>query len=229
MEKKNLYYIAGGIVVCAAIVVLAVRGCGKEAEELPLEPTAVSIMKVMPKDEMYVASAVYEDFTTLQKTEYHLGIFPEKHSCVQTLRQKVGFKVDMSKVKYEVYEGAGKAGRAGEPLAIGHRPLADSGKPGEAGNSTTVLVTMPEPEYTASTVGSAFFSDDEGYWREALPSNNGMKREVERKIRKQFDTRENRRKAILYAEEAIGQILAQLGYQAEFVSESLPSPQTDSF
>lgn len=217
MEKKNLYYIAGGIVACAAIVVLAIRGCGKEAEELPLEPTAVSIMKVMPKDEMYVASAVYEDFTTLQKTEYHLGIFPEKHSCVQTLRQKVGFKVDMSKVKYEVYEGAGK------PLAIGHLPLAGSG------NSTTVLVTMPEPEYTASTVGSAFFSDDEGYWREALPSNNGMKREVERKIRKQFDTRENRRKAILYAEEAIGQILAQLGYQAEFASESLPSPQTDSF
>ena len=216
MEKKNLYYIAGGIVVCAAIVVLAIRGCGKEAEELPLEPTAVSIMKVMPKDEMYVASAVYEDFTTLQKTEYHLGIFPEKHSCVQTLRQKVGFKVDMSKVKYEVYEGAGKAERAGEPLA-------------GSGNSTTVLVTMPEPEYTASTVGSAFFSDDEGYWREALPSNHWMKREGERKIRKQFDTRENRRKAILYTEEAIGQILAQLGYQAEFASESLPSPQTDSF
>lgn len=205
-QRDIFRYSVAGVVACVIILVLFLwKG---RNDELPLEPTGNSILQIMPRNEMYVATAVIEDFTTRQQTEYHMGIFPEKHSCVQTLRQKVSYRIDLSKVKYEIEETTSQPG---------------SNKP------RTVLVTMVLPEYTASTIGSSFISDDEGYWKEAMPSNNDMKKQVERQIRELFDTQQNREKALIYAEEAISHILMQLGYQAEFSNGTLPSPQTHSF
>ena len=84
-------------------------------------------------------------------------------------------------------------------------------------------VRMPELEYVASTQSSQFISDDESYWKEALPSITPLKTKVEQQIRTQFDTLENRQKAILFAKEAITHILAQIGYQPIFTESITPT------
>lgn len=178
------------ILAIIILVCLAVSKCADKDgtdDEVTLQNTPAEIMKVMPKGEMYVATAIIEDYTTMQRTEYHLSLFPEKHSCVQILRQKVSFIVDLDKVEYT--------------------PL----------DNRTVQVRIPRLEYTASTQESPFISDDEAYWKETLVSNYSLKQKVELQIRSKFDTTENRKKATRYAQEAITHILNQLGLEPVFV------------
>jgi len=156
------------------------------AHEVTLQPSIVTLEEVRPRGELYVCTAVVEDFTIRRATERHIGIFPEAHSCVQVLKQKVSFKIDLEKVRYT-------------PDTL-----------------NVLLVEMPSVEYVASTQDSPFLSDDEDFWEENLPSTNGMKREVETKIRRRFDTEANRRKALRYAEAAISDLLWKLGYEARF-------------
>jgi hypothetical protein len=59
-------------------------------------------------------------------------------------------------------------------------------------------------------------SDDESFWEKELPSTNGLKRKVEEKIRKRYDTAENRKRANKYAEEAVSAMLMQMGYEVRF-------------
>ena len=148
---------------------------------------------MMPQNELYVATALIEDYTTMQQTEYHFGVFPEEHSCVQILQQKVSYRLDLSQVEYTPKE------------------------------NHIMQVRIPELAYTASTQASQFISDNESYWSEALPSTNELRHKVEQQIRTQFDTPENRHKAILYAQEAITHILTQLGYQPDFINSISPS------
>ena len=84
-------------------------------------------------------------------------------------------------------------------------------------------VRMPELEYQASTQFSQFISDDETYWKEALPTTTPLKKKVEQQIRTQFDTPTNRQKAILFAKEAVTHMLTQIGYQPDFVDTITPS------
>ena len=88
---------------------------------------------------------------------------------------------------------------------------ADSGK--------IVLVKLPEVEYVATTQSSSFLSDDGNYWADHLPNTNAMKRKVEGQIKRRFDTAENRRKAEIFAEDAISEVIEKLGYEVEFVRQ----------
>jgi len=175
-------------VVCIAAIVLTNKCQRTDVEALPMEETMASIEEVRLRGEIYVCSAMIEDYTTMQQTEVNLLWANEEHSCVQTLRQRCSYKVDLDKVKYEADDSA-----------------------------RVVLVTLPMVEYVATTQSSSFLSDDPEYWAEHLPNTNAMKRKVEEQIRRRFDTPSNRRKAERYAEDAISEVMGKMGYEVEFV------------
>lgn len=151
-----------------------------------LLPTSAEIVGVMPRGELYVATSVIEDYKSEHATEYHLGLFPEDHSCALIMRQKVSYVVDMDNVEYDLQ--------------------ADK----------HVVVRMPPLRYVASTQEVRFVSDDEAFWKERIPSTSGMKAEVAERIHSRFDTAEHRLQAGLYAQEAISHVLNGMGYEAEF-------------
>ncbi len=189
MRNKRVLAGVAAAIILATLAVTSIQRCGKdEQKELPMERTMASIEEVRPRGEIYVCTALIEDYTTLQKVEHNLFWTNEEHSCVQTLRQRCSYKVDLNRVEYET---------------------SDSTK--------TVFVKLPPIEYVATTQSSSFLSDDANYWAEHLPNTNEMKRKVESQIRRRFDTAENRRKAERYAEDAVSQVLSQLGYEVEFV------------
>lgn len=175
-------------VVCIAAIVFTNKCQRTDDEALPMEKTMASIEEVRLRGEIYVCSAMIEDYTTKQQTEVNLLWANEEHSCVQTLRQRCSYKVDLDKVKYEADDSA-----------------------------RVVLVTLPMVEYVATTQSSSFLSDDPEYWAEHLPNTNAMKRKVEEQIRRRFDTPSNRRKAERYAEDAISEVMGKMGYEVEFV------------
>lgn len=183
-----------GILAVIILVIALLSKCMQSSDgTISIEPTPNEIQRMMPQNELYVATALIEDYTTMQQTEYHFGVFPEEHSCVQILQQKVSYRLDLSQVEYTPKE------------------------------NHIMQVRIPELAYTASTQASQFISDNESYWSEALPSTNELRHKVEQQIRTQFDTPENRHKAILYAQEAITHILTQLGYQPDFINSISPS------
>ena len=166
--------------------------------EIVLEDTPVSIEATRPRGELYVCTAVVEDYVALRRTHSIAGLFPQQHSCVQMVKQKVGFKIDLDKITYQI-----------DTLNI-------------------LIVTLPPVEYVASTQDSPFLSDDESYWATQLESTNKLKYRAEQKIRHRFNSEENRRKATRYAEEAIGHLLQQLGYEPRFTPHLEPSTKKRS-
>ncbi|MBR3092448.1 MAG: DUF4230 domain-containing protein [Bacteroidaceae bacterium] len=140
--SKAIQYLLFGILALAFIALAAflVKSCLPKPEEvgeqLPLEDTSAIIESVRPKGELYIYSLVAEDFVTKQETEHHVLLFPEEHSCVQVVQQKISFVLDLDKIKY----------------------VPDSGK--------VVLVQLPDIRYVASTQDSRFMSDDEDYWKD---------------------------------------------------------------
>lgn len=168
--------------------IILVGRCNKaESEELAMEPTIASIEEVRPKGEMYVCSALIEDCYIKRATEKRLLLPNKEHACVQTMRQKCSYIIDLDKVEYSADE-----------------------------ETKTVRVKLPQVEYVASTQSSSFLSDDGSYWAENLPNTNVMKRKVEEQIKHRFDTPNNRRQAERYAEDAISEVLKRLGYETEF-------------
>lgn len=178
------------VVVIGSIIINKYREWNAEPEhrQIVLEETPIQIEAVRPKGEMYVASSVIEDYTTMQKTEKKLGLFPKEHSCVQILRQKCSYVLNLDSIEY----------------------IPDGEK--------RVLVRLPKLEYVASTQKSPFMSDDEDYWTVALPSTNGMKAKVAKQIKQKFCTDENEKKAMRYAEQNVTVLLKKLGYEVEFIS-----------
>jgi hypothetical protein len=167
---------------------ILVGRCKKaEPEELTMEPTMASIEEVRPKGEMYVCSALIEDCYIKRATEKRLLLPNKDHACVQTMRQKCSYIINLDKVEY----------------------TADEGR-------KTVRVKLPQIEYVASTQSSSFLSDDSNYWAEHLPNTNAMKQKVEEQIKQRFDTPNNRRQAERYAEDAISEVMKKLGYETEF-------------
>ena len=178
--------IIGGVIGLAIYGVKTWVDALKNPQEIVLENSPIAIESVRPKGELYVSSAIVEDYVTLHRTEKHLGLIPEEHSCVQILKQKVSFKIDLDKIVYT-------------PDTLNR-----------------LIVTLPDVEYVASTQNTPFMSDDEDFWEKELPSTNGLKRKVEQKIRKRYDTVENRKRANKYAEEAVTAMLMQMGYEVRF-------------
>lgn len=162
-----------------------------DSQSIKIQPSTITVESIRPRGELYVCTAVVEDYVIRHATEMHVGLFPEQHSCVQVLKQKVSFKIDLNKVRY----------------------VQDT--------LNVLIVEMPNVEYVASTQDSPFLSDDEDFWRENMRSTNGMKQEVERKIRHRFDTETNRRKASRYAETALSNIIRKMGYEVRFVPQQI--------
>lgn len=189
LTNKKLAGILIGLALSIIMITLT-RRCTEEDEEMqiPVEETIASIEDVRLRGELYVCSAMMEDYTLQQATERNLLWADEVHSCVQTMTQKCSYKIDLDKVEY----------------------LADD-------SAKTVYVKLPAIEYVAMTQSSSFLSDDSNYWSEHLPNTNALKRKVEAQIKRRFDTSGNRRKAERYAEDAISGMLGKLGYETEFV------------
>jgi len=181
-----------GVVCVATLSIIATfitKRCVEHRDEtLPMEETMASIEEVRLRGEIYVCSAMIEDYTMQRATEENFFWTNDEHSCVQTMTQKCSYKIDLDKVEYLP---------------------SDSNK--------IVLVKLPPVEYVASTQSSSFMSDDSNYWAEHLPNTNAMKRKVEEQIKRRFDTPSNRRKAERYAEDAISEVMRKLGYETEFV------------
>lgn len=189
LTNKKLAGILIGLALSIIMITLT-RRCTEEDEEMqiPVEETIASIEDVRLRGELYVCSAMMEDYRLQQATERNLLWADEVHSCVQTMTQKCSYKIDLDKVEY----------------------LADD-------SAKTVYVKLPAIEYVAMTQSSSFLSDDSNYWSEHLPNTNALKRKVEAQIKRRFDTAGNRRKAERYAEDAISGVLGKLGYETEFV------------
>lgn len=193
LRRINKVTLTVALVVIAAVLAFGAYGILRLSHAIPshgditLEQTPIDIEAVRPRGELYVATAVIEDYVSEYSTEFHFGLIPEPHSCVQMLRQKVSYVIDLEEVRY----------------------IADV--PG------TVIVELPPLRYVASTQDSPFMSDDEDFWMDNMPSTNDMKREVEEKIRQRFDTPENRRKAERNAEDCLRLLLSRLGYEVRFM------------
>lgn len=192
--KEEWFLVVTGIVaiiILSAIAIIIskiVFNSKTDNPEVAIEDTPILIESVKPKGELYVCTSIMEEYVRREKTEKHLGVIPEKHTLVQIVRQKCSYIIDLDKIKYEQT------------------------------SNDTVYVHLPELEYVASTQDSPFISDDESYWIKEMPNTNALKSEAERKIRKSFETPENKKKANHYAEAAVGQLLKQLGFNAIFVS-----------
>ena len=176
--------------LAGGLVLWVMKQCQREDKGLVMEDTIAIIEEVRPRGEIYVCSAVIEDYAMKRETEWSLFMGTTEHSCVQTMTQKCSYVIDLDQVEYTA---------------------ADSAR--------TVRVELPPLTYVASTQSASFLSDDSNYWAEHLPSTNGMKRQVEQQIQARFDTPENRRKAEQYAEEAIGEVMRKLGMEVEFVKK----------
>lgn len=192
--KRNNYPRNIGITVCSLFIAFIfiyyyTGNCSSkkdDAKDIYLQDTPISIESIRPKGELYVGSSILEDYVSVHKKERHLGIIPETHSCVQIMRQKCSYKIDLDKVVYT------------------------------RGEDNIINVSLPELEYVATTQNTPFVSDDEEYWIKEIPNTNNLKEQVEKKIKRRFDTPENRRKATRYAEDAVAELLKKCGYQAEF-------------
>ncbi len=193
MKISNKYRGTITVVCMSALSIIATmvtKRCveQREKESLPMEETMASIEEVRLRGELYVCSAMIEDYTMKRTTEENIFWTDDEHSCVQTMTQKCSYKINMDKVEY--------------------MPV-DSTK--------TIHVKLPPVEYVATTQSSSFLSDDSNFWAEHLPNTNAMKRKVEEQIKRRFDTAENRRTAERFAEDAISEVIGKLGYNVEFV------------
>ena len=102
------------------------------------------------------------------------------HKCVQIVEEQVGYKINLNEISYEVLSG------------------------------DSILVSMPEPEYYASTQQCKFYSDDEDFWKGELSNKNELISEVKEKIKERFNTPNRLRQAKNVAKESVSLILTQL-------------------
>lgn len=184
--KVLLACIAIAGLIVAAVFLLNQKDDGDEIE---IEKTPIEIEKIVPKGEIVVCSAIIEDYTVMRKKENFI-VTEKEHTCVQILKMKCSFKIDLDKVEYTHDE-----------------------------SSNVVWVKLPELEYESSLQDSPVKTDDDEYWEKALPNRNSLKKKVAKQIKSKFDTASNRKKGERYAEEVISDVLEKLGYQVEFVSQ----------
>ncbi len=174
------------LLLVVGFVVVRLLGNMSRPHDLQLQPTPIEIEEIRPRGQLYVCSAIVEDFARMERTGYVLGVIPRSHTCVQILRQKISFMIDLDSVGYTT------------------------------DTLNTLIVKMPPVRFTASTQDAPFMSDDEDFWARELPSTNGLKRRVEQQIRRRYDTEANRTKAERYAEDALRELLWKLGYEVRF-------------
>lgn len=199
-KRKNNKSANKGVIAIVFILVFVLSGVGgyvgkyfydkyKDSQgptKIIIEETPIKIDSVRPVGKIYVCSAIITDAVVETKEESCLLFMKRKHSGVYSMTTKCSYVVDLDSVKYD----------------------ADN-------ENMKLTVTMPELTYTTSGAqDSQFISDDDQYWAEQ--DINGLIKKVQKKIRTNFDTPQNREKANLYAEEVVSSVFENMGYEVVF-------------
>lgn len=173
--------------ICAIVALIFLHKRESNGEGIVLEDTVTVIENIRPRGEIYLYTALIEDFSTRHETSKTLFV-STRHSCVQTMTQKCSFVLDLDKIEYTPDDSLG-----------------------------VIYVRLPQPKYVAATQATSFLSDNDSYWASRHPDINRMKKEVEQKIRMKFDTPQNRTQSRIFAEHAIRNIIERTGYKVEFI------------
>lgn len=188
----------------AIIIVLLLAGTAlfsrltqrQDQSDITLKDTPTVIESTRPigilylyttETEDYVKDAFYGSGIGSSVLGKQNGLFKKKHDCVQILKQQVSLTMDMDKIQYHPVE-----------------------------NTDTVLVTLPDIEFTQSTLSSWFKSDDEDEEGAVQYDAKQLIQRVENKIKNRYNTPENRCKAENKAKETISDFLKQCGKVAVF-------------
>ncbi|MCQ2258388.1 MAG: DUF4230 domain-containing protein [Bacteroidaceae bacterium] len=199
-KRKNNKSANKGVIAIVLIFVFVLSGVGgyvgkyfydkyKDSQgptKIIIEETPIKIDSVRPVGKIYVCSAIITDAVVETKEESFLLLKKRKHSRVYSMTTKCSYVVDLDSVKYE----------------------ADN-------KNKKLTVTMPKLTYTTTGVqDSQLISDDDKYW--AGQNINGLIKKVQKKIRTNFDTPQNREKANLYAEDVVRSVFENMGYEVVF-------------
>ena len=194
--NKYIKYAIAIILLIAAVALWSRLSHRQNPDEITLKDTPAVIEATRPIGILYLYTTVTEDYA---KDSFYgsgigssvlgkdNGLFKKKHDCVQILKQQVSLAMDLDKVKYVPLE-----------------------------NSDTVLVCLPDVEFSQSTLSSWFKSDDEDEESAVQYNAKPLIQRVEIKIRTRYNTPENRTKAEAKAKETIADFLKQCGKVAVF-------------
>jgi len=194
--NKYIKYAIAIILLVAAVALWSRLSHRQNPDEITLKDTPAVIEATRPIGILYLYTTVTEDYA---KDSFYgsgigssvlgkdNGLFKKKHDCVQILKQQVSLTMDLDKVRYEPLE-----------------------------NSDTVLVCLPDVEFSQSTLFSWFKSDDEDEESAVQYNAKPLILRVENKIRTRYNTPENRTKAEAKAKETIADFLKQCGKVAVF-------------
>ena len=194
--NKYIKYAIAIILLIAAVALWSRLSHRQNPDEITLKDTPAVIEATRPIGILYLYTTVTEDYA---KDSFYgsgigssvlgkdNGLFKKKHDCVQILKQQVSLTMDLDKVKYVPLE-----------------------------NSDTVLVCLPDVEFSQSTLSSWFKSDDEDEESAVQYNAKPLIQRVESKIRTRYNTPENRIKAEAKAKETIADFLKQCGKVAVF-------------
>ncbi len=196
MKRKPFIYAIIIILLIAGVVLWSRLAHREGSDEISLKDTPAVIEASRPIGILYLYTTVTEDYA---KDAFYgsgigssvlgkdNGLFKKKHDCVQILKQQVSLTMNLDKVRYEPKE-----------------------------NSDTVLVSLPDVEFTQSTLSSWFKSDDEDEESAVQYDAKPLIQKVERKIKTRYNTPENRSKAEEKAKKTISDFLKQCGKVAVF-------------
>ena len=196
MKRKPFIYAIIIILLIAGVVLWSRLAHQEGSDEISLKDTPAVIEASRPIGILYLYTTVTEDYA---KDAFYgsgigssvlgkdNGLFKKKHDCVQILKQQVSLTMNLDKVRYEPKE-----------------------------NSDTVLVCLPDVEFTQSTISSWFKSDDEDEESAVQYDAKPLIQKVERKIKTRYNTPENRSKAEEKAKKTISDFLKQCGKVAVF-------------
>lgn len=196
MTKKIATYAIVIILLVAGVALLSRYMHRQDTEELTLKDTPAVIEATRPIGILYLYTTVTEDYVKdafwgsgvgSSVLGKNNGLFKRKHDCVQILRQQVSLTMDLDKVEY--------------------RPVE---------NSDTVLVHLPDIEFSQSTLSSWFKSDSEAEESAVQFDAKPLIQRVEQKIENRYNTPVNRCKAEEKARTTISDFLKQCGKTAVF-------------
>ena len=196
MKPKNIIIVSILVLLTAAVCLLSRLNSRKNSEEIRLEETATVIEATRPVGILYLYSTITEDYAKDSFWGSGLGssilgkdngLLKRKHDCVQILKQQVNLTMNLDKIRYEV-----------------------------VGNSDTVMVYLPDVEFSQSTLSSWFKSDNENEEGAVQYNASPLIKRVERRIEARYNTPENRRKAEEQAKSIIAGFLKQCGKTAVF-------------
>lgn len=182
--------------VLAAFCLYSKFSSKDDPDAIKIEDTPAVIESTRPIGVLYLYTAVVEEYANDAFYGSGIGssllgkgngVLKRKHSCVQILKQQVNLTMDMNSVKYE--------------------PIA---------NTDTVIVSLPDVDFSQSTIGSWFKSDSESEERAVEYDSKPLIERVERKIESKYNTIDNRNKARQQAENVLSEFLQREGKIAVF-------------